>query len=236
MQPNRNGNVSNSSALSPQRSALDILIPAFNEGERIASTIAGVRQAVDGRIIVVDDASTDGTSEAAVSAGADLVIRHDKNQGKGATLNTALAVSTGTLLLLLDADLGETAAVVRPLVDAVMANTCDMCVAAWVSPERKSGFGLAQALARWGIQRRTGRTLLSPISGQRCVKREWVDRLGGFAGGFCVEVALTVGVLRAGGIVLEIPLPLRHRKTGRTLSGFLHRGKQALAIVRALWG
>jgi glycosyltransferase involved in cell wall biosynthesis len=194
----------------------------------------GVRQAVEGRIIVVDDASTDGTSEAAVTAGADLVIRHETNQGKGAALNTALSAGTGRLLLLLDADLGETAALVRPLVDAVAAGQCDMCVAAWASSERKSGFGFAQALARWGIHRRTGRAFASPISGQRCVSRQWVNRLGGFAGGFCVEVALTLAVLRAGGTVDEVPLPLRHRKTGRTLDGFLHRGKQAVAILRAL--
>jgi GT2 family glycosyltransferase len=215
-------------------SAVDILIPAFNEAERIGRTVAGIRGGVPGRIIVVDDGSTDGTCEAAVAAGADIVIRHDTNEGKGGALNTALAVSDARYLLLLDADLGNTAAVVAPLVDAVAFGECDMCVAAWVSEGRKSGFGLAQALARWGIRWRTGRTFESPISGQRCVTREWVDRLGGFAGGFCVEVALTVGVLRGGGTVKEIPLPLQHRKTGRTMSGFLHRGRQAWAILRAL--
>jgi glycosyltransferase involved in cell wall biosynthesis len=183
---------------------------------------------------VVDDGSRDGTAEAARAAGADVVLRHERNLGKGAALNTALGSSDAPVLLLLDADLGESAAEVAPLVDAVLSDACDMCVAAWVATGRKSGFGLAQGIARRGIRQRTGRTFNSPISGQRCVRREWVDRLGGFAPGFCVEVALTLGILRQGGRVEEVPLPLRHRKTGRTLAGFLHRGRQALAILRAL--
>lgn len=222
------------SAPSPQPSPVDILIPAFNEESRIGTTIAGVRAAVTGRVIVVDDGSSDGTAEAARAAGADVVLRHETNKGKGAALNTALGSSDAPLLLLLDADLGDTAARVAPLVEAVASRDCDMCVAAWVSDGRKSGFGFAQGLARRGIRMRTGRTFDSPISGQRCVRRDWVDRLGGFAPGFCVEVALTVGILRNGGIVQEVELFLKHRKTGRTLSGFVHRGKQALAILRAL--
>jgi hypothetical protein len=61
-----------------------------------------------------------------------------------------------------------------------------------------------------------------------------VDRLGGFAPGFQVEVALTLGVLAGGGTVLEVPLPLSHRKTGRNAAGFLHRARQAWQIWRAL--
>jgi glycosyltransferase involved in cell wall biosynthesis len=213
---------------------LDILIPALNEADRIAATIAGVRAAVPGRVIVVDDGSTDATADVAKEAGADIVLRAPRNEGKGAALNGALAVSTAPLLLLLDADLGPSAAFVAPLVAAVTDGQCDMAVAAFPQTGRKSGVGLAQGLARRGIARRTGRVLISPLSGQRCISRAWMDRLGGFAPGFQLETALTLSLLSAGGTLLEIPLPLEHRKTGRDLRGALHRAAQAWAIARAL--
>lgn len=89
---------------------LSILIPAFNEADTIVETIRRVRAApveVAREIVVVDDASTDATAAAlAALAGPDLrVIRHPDNRGKGAALRTALAASTGSLLLVQDADL-----------------------------------------------------------------------------------------------------------------------------------
>jgi glycosyltransferase involved in cell wall biosynthesis len=65
-----------------------VIIPAFNEAERIAAVIAGVRAAVPGAAItVIDDGSSDGTAMAAGAAGA-LVIRHPFNLGYGVAIQT----------------------------------------------------------------------------------------------------------------------------------------------------
>lgn len=213
---------------------IDIIIPAFNEAERIGRTVAAVRTAVAGRVIVVDDGSADGTADAARDAGADVVYVQTRNEGKGAALNTGLTLSSAPVLLLIDADLGETAAHVKALVDAVVSHRADLAVAAFPRTGRKSGVGFVQWLARTGIARRTGRVLRSPVSGQRCVRREWVLRAGGFEEGWGAEVALTLAVLRGGGRVEEIELPLSHRKTGRDLAGWRHRARQARDVWRVL--
>jgi glycosyltransferase involved in cell wall biosynthesis len=213
---------------------IDIIIPAFNEAARIGGTIAAVRSAVAGRVIVVDDGSADGTADVARDAGADVVYVQPRNRGKGAALNTGLALSRAPVLLLIDADLGETSAQVGPLADAVLTGGADLAVAAFPRAGRKSGVGFVQWLARTGIARRTGRVLRSPVSGQRCVRREWVERAGGFEEGWGAEVALTLAVLRGGGRVEEIELPLSHRKTGRDLAGWLHRARQARDVWRVL--
>lgn len=213
---------------------LDILIPAYREADRIVATIAAIRAAVPGYVVVVDDGSGDDTAEVARRAGADVVISLPENRGKGAALNAALAASQAPLLLLLDADLGDSAACVAPLARAVRDGACDMAIAAFPRDSRRSGVGFVQAMARWGIHLRYGRRFTSPISGQRCLRRETLERLGGFAPGFGVEVALTRGVLDLGGVVMEIPLPLVHRRTGRTLPGFFHRARQGRDILHAL--
>jgi glucosyl-3-phosphoglycerate synthase len=47
-----------------------------------------------------------------------------------------------------------------------------------------------------------------------------------FADGYGMEIGMTVDAVRAGYTVCEIELDLEHRATGRTLGGFVHRGRQ----------
>jgi glycosyltransferase involved in cell wall biosynthesis len=62
------------------------IVPAHNEERFIGSVVLKTRKYVD-EVIVVDDGSSDGTAEVAEAAGA-IVIRHERNQGKGAALNS----------------------------------------------------------------------------------------------------------------------------------------------------
>jgi glycosyltransferase involved in cell wall biosynthesis len=63
-----------------------VVVPAFNESQVIAKTVSDLRK-VFGRIVVVDDGSTDDTAELAFAAGA-TVVRHALNRGQGAALQT----------------------------------------------------------------------------------------------------------------------------------------------------
>ncbi len=82
------------------------IIPAFNEAGRIATAVLDTKRVLgnNAQIIVVDDGSTDSTSDEARGAGAS-VIRHESNRGKGAAVKTGALASTSKWILVLDADL-----------------------------------------------------------------------------------------------------------------------------------
>ena len=69
-----------------------VVLPALNEEPRIALTVRGIKKLWNYEVIVVDDGSTDRTSQVAKKAGA-IPIRHAKNQGVGAALRTGYAAA-----------------------------------------------------------------------------------------------------------------------------------------------
>jgi glycosyltransferase involved in cell wall biosynthesis len=89
---------------------LSVIVPVYNERATVAEVIRRARASrvplvVD--LIVVDDASTDGTDKvlAALADSSVRVVTHEKNLGKGAAIRTALEFAHGDLLLIQDADL-----------------------------------------------------------------------------------------------------------------------------------
>jgi glycosyltransferase involved in cell wall biosynthesis len=133
--------------------------------------------------------------------------------------------------VLCDGDLGDSAARLGPLADAVLDGDADMAVAVFAK-RMGGGLGLALGFARWAIRKRCGLVSSAPISGQRAMRATMLERALPFASGYGMEIGMTIDVVRAGGRVGEIELDLRHRATGRTLGGFVHRGLQLIDFVR----
>jgi len=88
---------------------LSIIIPVFNEVNTIANIIQKVQSAdYDKEIIVVDDASTDGTKDVLQKLSQQPKIKifyHERNRGKGAAIRTAIKNITGNITIIQDADL-----------------------------------------------------------------------------------------------------------------------------------
>lgn len=66
------------------------VVPAYNEAGKIGAVVRKVPRRYASTVVVVDDCSTDGTSEEAREAGAERVIRHERNRGVGAAIRTGL--------------------------------------------------------------------------------------------------------------------------------------------------
>jgi glycosyltransferase involved in cell wall biosynthesis len=212
------------------------VIPARDERATIAATVRAAA-AVAGvtRVLVVDDASSDGTAEEARAAGADVAVLA-ANVGKGAALEAGLAAAgTFDVVLLLDADLADSAAEASALLAPVTAGEADMAVALIPHQRGSGGFGFVKRLASRGIRRLgSGFEAQAPLSGQRALNAAAADAVRPIGFGFGAEVAMTVRALRAGLRVVEVPAAMTHRATGRDLAGFSHRGRQFVEVRRAL--
>ena len=213
-----------------------VIIPAHNEAVRIGETVRAVA-AVPGvtRVVVVDDGSTDDTDRVAEVAGAKVVRRYG-NRGKGTALEAgASRVADADIVLLLDADLGESASQASLLLAPVLAGDADMTIAGFPPAQGKAGFGLVKGLAHWGIARLAGGfDARAPLSGQRALTRGCLATVRPFSAGYGAEVGLTVRALRAGFRLAEVPTTMAHAATGRDLKGFVHRGQQFVHVALAL--
>lgn len=216
------------------------VIPAHNEGERLPETLKGIHSIPNLiEVIVVDDGSDDSTAQAALSAGAELLQATESGQssGKGDALRMGLSrarLLSPQVVLLADADLGSSASKLEALI-LVLDEQNPISIAAF-PPARGGGFGLVKSMTRRAIARRTGYEFTEPLSGQRALLLPALNALRGIAPGFGAEVGMTLDLLAAGIVPREIPIPLTHRSTGKSLAGFAHRARQGRDILRAFKG
>lgn len=213
---------------------VSVVIPAYNEADTVGATVRAAFSIPEvSEVIVVDDHSGDSTAGAAREAGA-LVFSMPRNSGKGAALNAGIRRACGDVIVLLDADLGPSASEARKLVRPVLSGEADVTIARFPRARRRGGFGLVKGLAYHGIRYFTGLEMHSPISGQRALRREVLAGLLPLAGGYGVEVGMTVNAACSGYRLREVPVAMTHKETGRNLRGFLHRGRQFRDIASTL--
>ncbi len=153
-----------------------VIIPAYNEAPTVGAVVAAAHRSPHvSEVIVVSDGSTDGTVEAAQSAGADVVVLL-ANKGKGEAMRAGVARTNAPFLLFLDADLyGLTPEHIERLVLPVLSGSRVMNVGL-----RDRGRSLTN-LTRY----------LPLISGERAMRREVFEGVPReYAQGFMVEAAL----------------------------------------------
>ena len=220
-------------------SYISIIIPAYNEENKIKDTLESIKDIKEiDEIIVVDDGSSDKTSEVAKSVKSDKinVITQSQNRGKGYALNNGLkeAMKKADIIGFLDGDLGNTASEVKKLITPIINNVCDVTIAKFPPAKKKGGLGFVKNLAKESVKEMTGVELTSTLSGQRIFKKEVLEIFDEIPFGYGVEVGMTIDILKNNFKIEEVLVNMTHSETGRDLKGFIHRGKQFYHIKKVV--
>lgn len=197
----------------PRGFRLSIVIPVYNEERTIQRVLARVAALpLPKEIIVVDDASTDGTREllAQYEAARDLhVIFKPKNEGKGAALRTGFRRVTGDVVVVQDADLEYDSRDILPLVRPIVEGQADVVYGSRylgqsqdASQVHRLGNRLLTASSNW-------LTGLALTDMETCYKAFRRDVLRGFEiqqNRFGFEPEVTARIARRGHRVCEVPV------------------------------
>lgn len=197
---------------SPARNTLSIVIPACNEADGLTIVLPGLRRLHPGaQIVVVDDGSTDHTSDVCRAMGA-TVIRHPYRKGNGAAVKSGARAASGDILVFMDADGQHRPEDVGHLL-AKLQDGHDMIVGArqkgsQASIGRALANGFYNLLASWMV----GQRVDDLTSGFRAVHadkfREFLHLL---PNGFSYPTTITMAFFRAGYSVSYAPIDAKKR-------------------------
>lgn len=218
------------------------IIPAYNEKDSITQVIQAIPRETVQRVLVVDNNSTDGTGEAAKSAGVEVVVEGRQGYGS-ACLRGIFECREADILVFLDADFSDDPKMIPQLVKPIVDNRADMVIGSRILGEREPGalpiharFG--NILACFLIHKLFGYrfTDLGPL---RAIRTEALQRLGMEDPDYGWTVEMQTRAAIHGIRSMEIPVPYRRRigrsKISGTVSGSYKAGKKILWTIFKLW-
>lgn len=203
----------------PTTCPLSILLPVYNERNTIRQIVERVTALpLYKEILIVDDASTDGTAEI-VQQLADLpevkVLRHERNRGKGAALQTALDAATGDVVVIQDADLEYDPADILMLVRPILAHRCDVVYGSrFLAPIKDESSWLHRAGNRLLTRLSnlfTGQQLTDMETCYKAFRRSIVKDIRLKQNRFGIEPELTAKLARRGHRIYEMPVSYNAR-------------------------
>ena len=201
---------------------LSILMPVYNERERVERAIAEVLATelpADFELIVVDDGSTDGTLE--ILRGGDWgprvrLFEHERNQGKGAAIRTALGHAQGEFAAIFDADLeydpADLALLMPPLIDG-RANASFGVRAFDGYTSHSFLFVLGNKGVTLACNILFNVYLHDIMTCHKMIRTDVFRSLPLHSAGFAIEPEITARLVQSGERIFEVPVHYRARST-----------------------
>jgi glycosyltransferase involved in cell wall biosynthesis len=205
---------------------LSVIVPVFDERNTVVEIVRRMRAvdiALDREIVLIDDGSTDGTSEILRQL-ADSTVRvvyHERNRGKGSAIRTGLEQVTGDLVLVQDSDLEYDPEDWPKLLAPVLRGKAQVVYGSRFTGERRNMLFLHWVGNRFLslVTNMLYNTTLSDM--ETCYKlfdRDVIASIRLRASGFEFEPEVTAKVLRRGIRIYEVPISYAGRE--------FHEGKK----------
>jgi len=196
-------------------------MPVFNESASIAAVVEWVQAvALDKEIILVNDASTDGTSDLIKKFASDdlKVIHHVTNQGKGAAIRTALKEATGDVIVIQDADFeydpGDLPRLMAPITEGKAA----VVYGVRSLESQKLIMRLGNRFITFFTNVLYGQSLNDVETCYKMMRRDIALSLDLECRRFDIETEITAKLLRSGYTIYEMPISYAARYENKKLS------------------
>lgn len=216
-----------------------IIIPAYNEELTIGSVVALSKKYGD--VLVVDDGSSDRTSEIAREAGA-LVIRHESNMGKGRALKTGFEYALSKeydVVVTIDADGQHNPDEIPRLLKPLIGGEADLVIGSRYLGGSKKRVPLYRRLGLWILNKGTklaAETEVDSQSGFRAISGKALGKLNLNSEGYSVETDMVVQAKEKGLRIVEVPISVRYDVPNRHKKNPLSHGLSVLWEVLSLIG
>jgi glycosyltransferase involved in cell wall biosynthesis len=216
-------------------------IPCLNEEQFIGDIVARARRHVD-TVIVIDDGSTDNTSEAARAAGAE-VIRHEKRQGAGAATRSAFEVTKARdadVLITLDGDGQHNPDEIPQVLAPIFNGEADLVIGsrflqstrqtqrANIRRYRKFGINIINWLYNLGAKKKVS-------DSQSCFRahsRRLLEAINITENGFGFSVEVLIQARRNNFVIREMPISCVYHSQGSSLNPIVHGLGVAWGVVK----
>jgi glycosyltransferase involved in cell wall biosynthesis len=202
------------------RPVVSVLMPVYNElgtAERAIQAVLDTDLGVEKELIVVDDGSSDGTRELLESRSwpdGTRVVLHDRNQGKGAAVRTALGEARGEISCIFDADLEYDPADLRGLVEPILTGLSN-AVFGVRAFEGHTSHSYLYVLGNRGVTLVANLLfnvyLRDVMTCHKAVRTELFRELPLRANGFDIEPEIAARLLQHGERIYEVPVDYRAR-------------------------
>ncbi len=195
---------------------VSIIIPVYNEKETLKELLSKVEQAsfagLEKEIIMVDDCSSDGTTEILKELSSSYkVFFHEKNQGKGAAIRTAVKEATGDFVVIQDADLEYTPDDYDKLLPLLINNEADVVYGSrFKNADNSENFILKNKIANMFLTLLTnilyGASITDMETCYKAFKREFIQAINIKSNRFDFEPEITAKVLKKKAKLVEVPI------------------------------
>lgn len=217
---------------------VSVIIPAFNEEESIGKVIADIPKACVSEIIVVDNGSTDRTTEVARTAGAQVVQETRKGYGHACLAGIA-ALSAPEIVVFLDGDYSDFPSEMSLLIQPILAGDAEMVIGSRIRGAREKGALLPQA--RFGnafatfLIRLLFHVQYTDLGPFRAIRYEQLLAMDMHDKTFGWTVEMQVKAAKMGLRVCEVPVSYRKRigqsKITGTVRGTILAGYKILTTI-----
>jgi dolichol-phosphate mannosyltransferase len=228
-----------------------IVVPTYDEADNVPPLVAAILDAVpDGTILIVDDASPDGTGAIAERLAAEderVRVRHRPGKaglGKAYLDGFRVALDGGaTVIVQMDADFSHDPAALPSLIAPILTGEADLVIGSrYVRGGAVRDWGLLRRLVSRGgsvfasvVLRLAPHDLTGGFKAWRAKTLADIPFTGIHSGGYVFQIEMTYRASRSGGRVTEVPIVFRDRRVGASKMSRRIVAEALMVVLRLRW-